>query len=136
MGDFAKFCMKQIIDKTPAAVNYMEEQIHTKILEEIGKYYASYSPKQYERQWLLPTSSTKTPAVKTGKGAKGDVHMENGGYPTGTWDRWKVIQAADAYTHGGYPYGGGVSVWNQPITTLEGQQYMLWSAALSAAGIL
>lgn len=97
MGAFATWAMQEIVKKTPAAVNYVEEQIFSKLHDEITNYYADYSPKRYIRTGLLSSAPTKTPASLTGNGASGDVHMQNGGYPPpATWDLHRVIQAADA----------------------------------------
>lgn len=62
--------------------------------------------------------------------------MENGSYATGNWNRHDVIRAADRLTHGGWPVGGGVSIWEKPIAELEAHQDSLWRTALTSAGIL
>lgn len=137
MGAFATFAIKLVADKTPTSVKYVEDRIEAKLDEAIAKYYMDYNPplNGYIRTGLLADAPKKGPVSKTGNGAKGDVHMENGGYPTGTWNRFNVIDSADNMLHGGYPLGGGVSVWKQPVEELKGQEYSLWREALIAAGI-
>ena len=64
MGAFATFAMKMIVDRTPIAVNYVEEQIFSKLHDEITNYYADYSPKLYIRTGLLSAAPEYTQRIR------------------------------------------------------------------------
>ena len=119
--------------KSLVAVNYIVVTMHTFLIQAVDSYYGGYTPKRYKRTGKMKTTPKIMDAGhQIGNGAEGQFKLDlSPTYSTGTWSMGQVIDSAEAYLHGGYSLGTGVSVWRSPM-----QSYPFVEAAGRANAVL
>lgn len=109
------------------AVANAQQEVHDKLDEFLGKYYADYDPHMYERTKQLIHSLVITDTKKTGNGYEGYVYFDynrldyiTGQQPSG----YQVITAAAQGLHGAMglhtmPGNSKIDIWDMPISELR-----------------
>lgn len=136
--NFADSVMETLTRRAMKMVDHMAGQVEDEVNSAMGRYYASYKPKVYERTYRMRDSVYRTKAAlvspTTVEGTVG-ILMEERSYKLG-YTLADAVHHADDYTHGGYEAeGAGVSVWHDPIEEVEKNQGEMWEKAAKAAGI-
>lgn len=119
--------------KSLVAVRYIVVTMHTFLVQAVHEYYGGYSPIRYKRTGkMMTTPKIMDAGHSIGNGAEGQFKLDlSPTYSTGTpWTMEQVIDSAEAYLHGGYSLGTGVSVWNSPMRSYP----FVEAAGMASAG--
>jgi len=130
-----------IIAKLPVAMAIAQEDVYTVMDNTLKTFYASYSPRQYERTYQLMNSCVKGAVVSSGFSASADTYYDSGTmtYSTGLCPSGDaVMSAANAGLHGAMglkTVGGGVPVYPYANSAVGHMAKAIVGSALAKAGI-
>lgn len=133
------------------AITQAEERIHKVIDSFLKKYYAEYSPVEYERTYQLLHSLVKSEITQKGKGYECHVYFDldkiDYSYKYINGHRYKndtsavggtkgiVAMAMEGETHGGVKAAQNTAIWKESMKILNNDKIQILRQSLLENGI-
>lgn len=133
-----------LLKKCKTALAVTQEKAYKIIDMHVQRFYADYSPEDYQRTYQLMRSLVKSNIRSTGSGYEAEVYFDRGyldhAYNTGSHPSGRdVMDVAAIGGHGANGlkviYFGGADAWHTPLAVLDLEAINILVQELRIAGI-
>lgn len=131
-----------LLKKCKTALAVTQEKAYKIIDMHVQRFYADYSPEDYQRTYQLMRSLVKSNIRSTGSGYEAEVYFDLGSieYNTGSHPSGEQVMSVAAIGgHGAdglrVVYFGGADAWHTPLAVLDLEAINILVQELRIAGI-